>query len=89
MEFCYACKIPLDIFPHKLIRRLPSAVKRNVAKVFYIYRKLFANSSQRTVSVTLQDKPQHTEIASVLSGMSRKETSGKNFRFARRKIDKE
>ena len=58
--------------------------KRYVTKVFCIYRKLFRNRSQRTVSLT-DCKPEHTEIACVSSWMSGKETSTKKLYFHKEK----
>ena len=63
--------------------------KRYVTKALYVHRKLFGNRSQRTVSVTLQDKPEYTEMTYVLSWMSEKGASAKNFSLTWRKIDKE
>ena len=59
--------------------------KRYVAKVFCIYRKLFRNRSQRTVSPYCDCKPEHTEMACVSPWMSGKETSTKKLYFHKEK----
>ena len=44
----------------------PRWYKRYVTKVLYVYRNLFGTCSQRTISFTLQGKPEYTEMACVL-----------------------
>ena len=76
------------------MRRIPANLLRHpvyVTKVFCIYRKLFGNRSQRTVSLTLSVKKlEHTKMACLLSWISWKKTSAKkNFIFTRKRIDGE
>ena len=46
---------------------------------------LFGNRSQRSVSLTLQDKPEHTEMACILSWTSGKETAEEKLQFYKEK----
>ena len=52
-----------------------------------LYEKL--GSFDRGLSLTLQGKPEHTEMAYVLSWTSGRKLQRKNFSLTRRKIDKE
>ena len=55
----------------------------------YIYRNLFGNRSQRSVSLTLQGKPEQTEMAVYYHGCQGRKLQQKNFSVTRRRIDKE
>ena len=92
----------VSIFVHKCLMVL-KAVEYTTFKMFVTQMSnyLFVISFQlmlcktlrcslaRPKSHTVSKKLEHTEIACLLSWMSGKETSTKNFIFTRRKVDKE